>query len=112
MSAVAGGGIRIDSNLVAALLQRKRANDPVEQLSQREHEILQLMAEGLSDKAIAARVHLSLSTVEGYARSIYHKLDLSELRTDADGRPLMNIRVLAVLAFLRAGRHPHRGSSA
>jgi DNA-binding NarL/FixJ family response regulator len=106
MRDVVAGEIRIDPHLVAALVRRKRLNDPVAMLSKRESEILNLMAEGFSDPAIATRVHLSSSTVEGYARTIYQKLGLSELRKAPDGTSLMNLRVLAVLAFLRSGRPP------
>jgi len=104
MRAVAAGDIRIDPTLITALVARKRLNDPVQNLSAREREVLQLMAEGLSDAAIAKRLFLAASTVEGHERSVYQKLGLSGLRSDADGKPHINIRVMAVLAFLRSGR--------
>ncbi len=104
MRAVADGDIRIDRTLIAALVGRKRVDDPVQNLSVREREVLQLMAEGLSDAAIAEKLFLAGSTVEGHERSIYQKLGLSPLRSDGDGKPRLNIRVMAVLAFLRSGK--------
>jgi DNA-binding NarL/FixJ family response regulator len=93
---VAGGGSVIDPEVVAQLVGRRRAVDPVQQLSEREREVLALMAEGRSNQAIGERLFLSPKTVEGHVRSIFIRLDLSASPDD-------HRRVLAVLAFLRAG---------
>jgi DNA-binding NarL/FixJ family response regulator len=103
MRSVAAGDIRIDKTLVAALFARKRFNDPVENLSRRERDVLRLMAEGLSNAAISERLFICESTVEGHEASIYRTLRLSSPRGDKEGRPRINIRVMAVLAFLRLG---------
>jgi DNA-binding NarL/FixJ family response regulator len=92
---VAGGGSVIDPEVVALLLGRRRARNPVQELSEREREVLALMAEGRSNQAICQRLFLSPKTVEGHVRSIFTRLDLAA--TPDDHR-----RVLAVLAFLRA----------
>jgi DNA-binding NarL/FixJ family response regulator len=102
--AVAAGDIRIDATLIAALARRRRDNDPIQRLSPRERGVLELMAEGLSDAAIANRLTLAESTIEGHARSIYQKLGLSTAMYDANGRLGINVRVKAVLALLRSGR--------
>jgi DNA-binding NarL/FixJ family response regulator len=102
--AVVAGDIRIDATLIAALARRRRDNDPVQRLSPRERDVLQLMAEGLSDAAIAKQLNLAESTVEGHARSICQKLGLSTTMDDATGRLGINVRVKAVLALLRSGR--------
>jgi DNA-binding NarL/FixJ family response regulator len=91
---VAGGGSVIDPEVVAQLLGRRRARNPVQELSEREREVLALMAEGRSNQAICQRLFLSPKTVEGHVRSIFTRLDLAA--TPDDHR-----RVLAVLAFLR-----------
>ena len=93
---VAGGGSVIDPEVVAQLVGRRRARDPLQELTGREREVLALMAEGRSNQAIGERLFLSPKTVEGHVRSIFTRLDLSA--TPDDHR-----RVLAVLAFLRAG---------
>jgi DNA-binding NarL/FixJ family response regulator len=92
---VAGGGSVIDPEVVAQLLGRRRARNPIEELTDREREVLALMAEGRSNQAISQRLFLSPKTVEGHVRSIFTRLDLAA--TPDDHR-----RVLAVLAFLRA----------
>jgi DNA-binding NarL/FixJ family response regulator len=89
------GGSVIDPEVVAQLLGRRRARNPVQELSEREREVLALMAEGRSNLAICQRLFLSPKTVEGHVRSIFTRLDLAA--TPDDHR-----RVLAVLAFLRA----------
>jgi DNA-binding NarL/FixJ family response regulator len=95
---VAGGGSVIDPEVVAQLLGRRRARNPIEELTDREREVLALMAEGRSNQAISQRLFLSPKTVEAHVRSIFTRLDLPA--TPDDHR-----RVLAVLAFLRAERH-------
>jgi DNA-binding NarL/FixJ family response regulator len=104
MRAVAAGDIRIDTTLVAALFARKRIDDPVQRLTARECEVLQLMAEGLSNAAIAARLSIQARTVEGHETSIYRTLGLAALRTESPSKPLINVRVMAVLAFLKSGQ--------
>jgi DNA-binding NarL/FixJ family response regulator len=91
---VAGGGSVIDPEVVAQLVGRQRARNPIQELSQREQQVLALMAEGRSNQAICQRLYLSPKTVEAHVRSIFTRLDLAA--TPDDHR-----RVLAVLAFLR-----------
>ncbi|MFD9406527.1 response regulator [Streptomyces sp. NPDC059989] len=101
---VAHGGTRIDQTLVKALLGRKRHNDPIDRLSPTERRVLELMAWGLSNTAIAATLSYVPKTVEGIITSIYRKLELTELPRDEKGKPVVNGRVMAILAFLRWGR--------
>ncbi|MEJ8645419.1 response regulator transcription factor [Streptomyces sp. MS1.HAVA.3] len=101
---VAHGDTRIDQTLVKALLARKRHNDPIDQLSPTERRVLELMAEGFSNTAIAAELSYARQTVEGIITSIYRKLELTALPKDQNGKPVVNGRVLAILAFLRWGR--------
>ena len=90
---VAAGGTALDPEVVAQLLVRRRA-DPLDRLTPRELQVLQLMAEGRSNNGITEALHVSPSAVEKYVSSIFAKLDLAT--TDSDHR-----RVLAVLKFLR-----------
>ena len=92
---VAGGGSVIDPEVVAQLIGRPRTRSPIQELTDREREVLNLMAEGRSNQAICQRLFLSPKTVEAHVRSIFTRLDLPV--TPDDHR-----RVLAVLAFLRA----------
>jgi DNA-binding NarL/FixJ family response regulator len=91
---VAAGGSVIDAEVVARLLGRARAYTPLDELTPREREILQLMAEGLSNQGIADRLVVDLKTVEGHVTRIFSKLGLEP--TGADHR-----RILAVLTYLR-----------
>jgi DNA-binding NarL/FixJ family response regulator len=93
---VAAGETVVDSALVSQLLNRTRPDNPLDQLTSREREVLSLMAEGLTDRGIAERLYLSLNTVETHIRHVIAKLDLP-------ATPASNRRVHAVLAYLRSG---------
>ena len=90
---VANGGSALDPKVVASLVGGER--DQLAMLSEREREVLALMAEGLTNSAIAERLVLTQRTVEGHVRSVLMKLDLPP----GDGA---HRRVLAVIAYLRA----------
>jgi DNA-binding NarL/FixJ family response regulator len=92
---VAAGGSVIDPEVVAQLVSRRRTHDPIQELSERERQVLALMAEGRSNQAIGERLFLSPKTVEAHVHSIFTRLDLHAAPDD-------HRRVLAVLAFLRA----------
>ena len=92
---VAGGGTVLDPEVVAQLLVRRRAHDPLEQLTPREREVLALMAEGRSNTAIARHLVVSDGAVEKHVGNIFTKLELPPAED-------VNRRVLAVLAFLRS----------
>jgi DNA-binding NarL/FixJ family response regulator len=92
---VAQGEVVVDPVLVGHLLERRRDPDPLQALTPREREVLRLMAEGLTDRGIAARLWLTPRTVETHVRHVLTKLGLP-----AD--PASNRRVQAVLAYLRS----------
>jgi DNA-binding NarL/FixJ family response regulator/class 3 adenylate cyclase len=92
---VADGGSALDPAVVSELVGRKRRDDPLEQLTAREREVLELMAEGRSNQAIAERLFVTLRAVEKHVTSIFTKLGLPASTDD-------HRRVLAVLAYLRA----------
>ena len=92
---VAEGGSALDPSVVSHLVGRRRRDDPLGELSTREREVLGLMAEGLSNSAIAARVFLTERGVEKHVTSIFQKL---RLPVAAD----THRRVLAVVAFLQS----------
>jgi DNA-binding NarL/FixJ family response regulator/class 3 adenylate cyclase len=90
---VAEGGSALDPLVVAELVGRSRGHDPVERLSPREREVLELMAEGRSNHAISERLVISSRAVEKHVTSIFTKLRLPAAPED-------HRRVLAVLRFL------------
>jgi DNA-binding NarL/FixJ family response regulator len=90
---VAAGGLVVDPSVVAGLVARKRARNPLDDLTDRERDVLAVMAEGRSNQAISERLYLSPKTVEAYVRGVFTKLGLQQGADD-------NRRVLAVLAFL------------
>jgi DNA-binding NarL/FixJ family response regulator len=92
---IAKGGQVIDPGLVTELVAAQRVRDPLRDLTPREREVLQLMAEGRSNAGIARQLWVSEGTVHKHVRSILRKLPLSE--TEDDHR-----RVLAVITFLQA----------
>jgi DNA-binding NarL/FixJ family response regulator len=92
---VADGGSALDPEVVAHLLGRRRRDDPLEELTDREREVLALMAEGRSNHAIAAQLVVTERAVEKHVTSIFTKLRLTPAPED-------HRRVLAVLTFLRA----------
>jgi DNA-binding NarL/FixJ family response regulator len=91
---VAEGGSALDPEVVSQMLMRRRAHDPLEDLTVREREVLRLMAEGRSNQAIADALVISGRAVEKHVTSIFTKLNLPPAPED-------HRRVLAVLAFLR-----------
>jgi DNA-binding NarL/FixJ family response regulator len=92
---VGEGGSALDPEVVAQLLGRRRREDPLGELSPREREVLELMAEGRSNNAIAAQMVVTERAVEKHVTSIFGKLKLPPAAED-------HRRVLAVLRFLRA----------
>jgi DNA-binding NarL/FixJ family response regulator len=93
---IAAGGSVIDPEVVGRLLQRRRMNDELAELTDREREVLSLMAEGRTNAAIGRRLFLSPKTVEKHVAHIFMKMGL-EQTTDDDRR------VLAVVSYLRSG---------
>jgi DNA-binding NarL/FixJ family response regulator len=85
----------VDPTIVSRLLARRRDADPIEELSEREREVLSLVAEGLSNAAIATRLFITERTVEAHVKQIFLKLRIEQAQDT-------NRRVLAVLAFLRS----------
>ncbi len=93
---VAAGRSVIDAAIVSRLVQRRREVDPLDTLTPREQEVLALMAEGRSNRAIGERLFLSPKTVEAHVSAIFSKLDIESTGDD-------NRRVLSVLSWLRSG---------
>jgi DNA-binding NarL/FixJ family response regulator len=96
---VAAGGSVLDPKVVEGLVARRdrEARSPLANLTDREREVLSLMAEGKNNAAIAASLYLTERAVEKHINSLFHKLDLSE-------EPNVHRRVMAVLTFLREGQ--------
>jgi DNA-binding NarL/FixJ family response regulator len=84
----------VDPTIVSRLLGRRRQPSPLEELTTRERDVLELLAEGLSNRAIAERLVVTERTVEAHVKQIFQKLDLA-------AGPDSHRRVLAVLAYLR-----------
>jgi len=95
LRAVAKGGTVMDPEVVAELLIRRSRDAPITRLTDRERDVLALMAEGRSNAAIAQQLFVSEKAVSKHCTSIFAKLDLPPSETD-------NRRVLAVLAFLNS----------
>jgi DNA-binding NarL/FixJ family response regulator len=91
---VAGGGTVLDPQVVSALLLRAERDAPIARLTDREREVLSLMAQGRSNAAIAGRLFVSEKAIAKHTNSIFTKLDLPLAADD-------NRRVLAVLAYLQ-----------
>jgi DNA-binding NarL/FixJ family response regulator len=92
---IAEGESVIDPTIVSRLLGRRRKEDRLTELTEREREVLALVAEGLSNRAIAGRLFVTQRTVESHVKQIFLKLNL-------EVNPESHRRVLAVLAYLRA----------
>jgi DNA-binding NarL/FixJ family response regulator len=93
---VAEGGSVLDPSVVALLVGRpRRGQDPLEELTEREREVLALMAEGRSNKAVAERLFITEHTVEKHVQNIFSKLEIPATTDD-------HRRVLAVLTFLNS----------
>ena len=91
---IVDGETVIDPTIVSRLVGRRRRDDPLTELTEREREVLGLVAEGMSNRAIASRLFVTERTVEAHITQIFMKLRLPE-------SPDQHRRVLAVLAFLR-----------
>src|SRR3712207_7369480 len=87
---VADGGSVIDPKIVSTLLQRRRNDDPLERLTPREREVLELMASGTSNQGISDRMVITVRAAEKYVSSVFDKLGIPSSRSDSR-------RVLAVL---------------
>ena len=92
---VAEGGSALDPTIVSTLLSRRRSDDPLNDLTPREREVLELMATGSSNQGIADSLVITVRAVEKYVSSVFAKLGLPS--TGSESR-----RVLAVLLFLRS----------
>jgi DNA-binding NarL/FixJ family response regulator len=92
---VAAGGSAIDPQIITTLLQRRRGDSPLDRLTPRELQVLELMAAGNSNSGIAQRLVITLRAVEKYVSSLFDKLGLPSTGTESR-------RVLAVLLYLRS----------
>jgi DNA-binding NarL/FixJ family response regulator len=95
LNRIVDGETVIDPTIVSRLVGRRRRQDPIAELTEREREVLSLVAEGLSNRAIAERLFITERTVEAHIKQVFLKLGLAGSREQ-------HRRVLAVLAFLRA----------
>lgn len=93
LTTVARGGSVVDPEVVSTLVSNRR-HDPLDQLTEREKDVLRLMAEGRTNQAISERLYLSPKTIEAHVTAIFSKLQL-------DPTPNDHRRVLAVLTYLR-----------
>src|SRR4051794_21356755 len=94
LARVAAGGTVLDPEVVGQLLVRRRRDDPLRNLTPREREVLGLMAEGMSNTAVARKMVVTEGAVEKHVRNIFTKLNLHQ---DEE----QHRRVLAVLAYLQ-----------
>jgi DNA-binding NarL/FixJ family response regulator len=92
---IAAGGVIVDPSLVSELMTMPTRRDPLAALTERERSVLELLAEGRTDRGIAEALYLAPKTVEAHVRSIFRKLDLP-----LDAR--QNRRVHAVLTAIHA----------
>ena len=92
---VGAGGTALDPTVVSRMLGRRRRHDPLEELTRRERQVLELMAEGRSNRGIAEALVVTPHAVEKHVTSLFSKLGVSGAAED-------HRRVLAVLTFLRA----------
>jgi DNA-binding NarL/FixJ family response regulator len=92
---VGAGGSAVDPIIVSTLLSKRRPDDPLTDLTPREHEVLELMAEGRSNAGIAESLVITTRAVEKYVSSIFGKLGLPSSGSESR-------RVLAVLLYLRS----------
>ncbi len=90
---VANGGSALDSKVVSNLMRRERPDDPINELTQREREVMELMAQGRTNQGIAEAMVVTVAAVEKHVTSIFSKLGLPAGGSD-------HRRVLAVLKFL------------
>ena len=101
---VASGGSAVDPSVVGELVRARRHQDRLHRLTERERMVMELVAEGRSNRSIADRLGLSIKTIEGSIATILSKL---ELEPDPDD----NRRVLAVLAYLDPGNRTDRSKT-
>lgn len=92
---IAGGGSVIDPDVASRLVRGRKERDPLDELTDREREVLGLMAEGRSNQAISERLYLSPKAIEAHVHNIFMKLGLEPAADD-------HRRVLAVVAYLRS----------
>jgi len=90
---VASGGSALDPDVVQSMIGRLRIDDPIDELTGREREVLALMAEGRSNKGIAEQLVVTVAAVERHVTSIFGKLGMRPATED-------HRRVLAVLGYL------------
>jgi DNA-binding NarL/FixJ family response regulator len=100
LARVIAGDIVVDQTLAAAMLSTRRVKDPISKLTVRQRQVLELLAEGRSNKAIAGKLHLAPATVEAYLSEVFKTLQIP-------ASPDHHKRVLAVLAWLRSAGVGH-----